>query len=129
MKSQYLEQHSLFTSAGAVCHTIRVIISVGGEGTRVRTLTLKAPNTMLPISRKPLLGYILSLRCLWGITDVAINLHHLPHAVMNQHGEGSGFGIPITYSVESPMLDTVWALTDVRAFLDQTSQSLMVCVD
>jgi len=96
------------------------MILAAGEGTRLRPLTLNTPKVMLPIAGKPLLEYILDLLRFYSITEVAINLHHLPKVVMDWLGNGDKFGIRVTYSVEDPILGTAGALTKLRDFFDDT---------
>jgi len=99
---------------------MKAMILAAGEGTRLRPLTLNTPKVMLPMADKPLLEYILDLLRFHGITEVAINLHHLPKVVMDWLGDGRKFGIRITYSVEDPILGTAGALTKLRDFFDDT---------
>jgi len=99
---------------------MKAMILAAGEGTRLRPLTLNTPKVMLPIAGKPLLEYILDLLRFHSITEVAINLHHLPKAVMDWLGDGDKFGIRVTYSVEDPILGTAGALTKLRDFFDDT---------
>jgi NDP-sugar pyrophosphorylase family protein len=99
---------------------MKAIILAAGEGTRLRPLTLNTPKVMLPIDGKPLLAYTLELLRFHNITEVAINLYHLPHVVMDWLGSGERFGIHVTYSVENPILGTAGALTRLRDFFDDT---------
>jgi NDP-sugar pyrophosphorylase family protein len=99
---------------------MKAMILAAGEGTRLRPLTLNTPKVMLPIAGEPLLGYILDWLRFNDITEVAINLHHLPQAVMDWLGNGDRFGISITYSVEDVILGTAGALTGLRDFFDDT---------
>jgi NDP-sugar pyrophosphorylase family protein len=99
---------------------MKAMILAAGEGTRLRPLTLKAPKVMLPIAGKPILEYTLDLQRFHGITDVAINLHYLPSVVIDWLGDGSRFGMRVTYSVENPILGTAGALTRLRGFFDDT---------
>ena len=62
---------------------MKAMILAAGEGTRLRPLTLNTPKVMLPIAGKPLLAYILELLRFHNVTEVAINLHHLPQGVMD----------------------------------------------
>ena len=105
---------------GCICSNMKAMILAAGEGTRLRPLTLKAPKVMLPIAGKPILEYTLDLLQFHGITDAAINLHYLPNVVIDWLGDGSRFGIRVTYSVENPILGTAGALTRLRGFFDDT---------
>ena len=99
---------------------MKAMILAAGEGTRLRPLTLTTPKVMLPLAGKPLLEYILDWLRFHDITDVAINLHHLPQGVTEWLGDGSRLGMSVTYSLENPILGTSGALTKLREFFDDT---------
>lgn len=99
---------------------MKAMILAAGEGTRLRPLTLKKPKVMLLLAGKPLLEYILEWLRFYEITEVAINLSHLPEVVMNWLGDGDRFGIHVTYSLEDRVLGTAGALTRLREFFDDT---------
>ena len=99
---------------------MKAMILAAGEGTRLRPLTLQTPKVMIPIAGTPLLQYNIELLRSNGITEVAINLHHLPQVVMDWLGNGDRFGIQVTYSVEDPILGTAGALSKLRGFFDDT---------
>ncbi|MFC2018286.1 NDP-sugar synthase [Chloroflexota bacterium] len=86
----------------------------------MRPLTLKTPKIMLPLAGKPLLEYIVKLLRFHNITEVAINLSHLSEVVIGWLGDGSKFGVHITYSREDSVLGTAGALTRLRGFFDDT---------
>ena len=99
---------------------MKAMILAAGEGTRLRPLTLNTPKVMLPIAGEPLLEYILDWLRFFGITEIAINLHHLPKVVMDWLGDGDRFGINVIYSVEDTILGTAGALTRLPDFFDDT---------
>lgn len=74
---------------------------------------------MLPIGGRPLLAHILEWLRRHGVEEVAINLHHLPHVVMEAFGDGRAFGLRIRYSVEETLLGTAGALSRFLDFFDQ----------
>ncbi len=99
---------------------MKALILAAGEGTRLKPLTLNTPKAMLPLHGKPLLEYIVELLRCHGITELAINLHHKPRAVIDYFGSGDRFGVQIHYSLESPILGTAGALSKLRNYFDQT---------
>jgi NDP-sugar pyrophosphorylase family protein len=99
---------------------MKAMILAAGEGTRLRPLTLNTPKPMLPIAGKPILAYILDWLRFYEITEVAINLHHLPKVVIDWLGNGNRFDINVTYSVEDVILGTAGALIKLRDFFDDT---------
>ncbi len=98
----------------------QAMILAAGEGTRLRPLTLKTPKVLLPVGGRPLLEHILGWLRFQGITEVAINLHHKPEAVIDYFDTGESFGVKITYSVEDPVLGTAGALSKLRHYFTET---------
>ncbi len=80
----------------------QAIILSAGFGTRLRPLTDNIPKVMVPFNGKPLLEYHIEQLKKYGITDIFINLHYLPEVVMNYFGDGSLFGVHVTYKIETP---------------------------
>jgi NDP-sugar pyrophosphorylase family protein len=52
------------------------------------------------------------------ISEVVINLHHLGAQIRSRLGDGSAYGMRITYSDENPILDTGGAIAAARAYLE-----------
>ena len=52
----------------------------------------------------PIAARILRSLAAFGITDAVLNLHHLPHTLTRQLGDGSGLGLRVRYSWEVPLL-------------------------
>ena len=62
---------------------MKAFLLAAGSGTRLRPLTYKIPKCLVPINGHPLLYYWLILFEKYGITDVLINMHHLPDLILN----------------------------------------------
>jgi glucose-1-phosphate thymidylyltransferase len=74
------------------------IILHGGHGTRLRPLTHTGPKQLIPIANKPISQYALENLRDSGITDIAIVLGDIyPEKVKGYYGDGSKFGVKITY--------------------------------
>ena len=74
------------------------IILHGGHGTRLRPLTHTGPKQLLKIANKPMSQYALEDLRDAGITDIAIILGDIfPDKVKEFYGDGSRFGVTITY--------------------------------
>ncbi len=104
-------------SSAPVHSACAALILAAGEGTRLRPLTLDRPKPMLPIHGTPLLEHTVRWLCRYGITRIAINLHHRPHVITEHFGDGTAFGVQITYSFEDPILGTAGAAHKLRWFL------------
>ena len=70
----------------------------GGHGTRLRPLTHTGPKQLIPVANKPISQYVLESLCESGIRDIAIVLGDVyPDKVKEHYGDGSRFGVKITY--------------------------------
>lgn len=90
--------------------THQAVILGAGLGTRLRPLTDNLPKVMLPIGGKPLILHHIEQLKKFGVDDFFINLHYLPDKITDFFGDGSGFGVKITYNYEKEILGTAGAL-------------------
>lgn len=95
------------------------LILAAGKGTRLRDLTLNRPKPMLPVQGKPLLAHHIEWLQANGIKQIAMNLHHCPTVITDYFGDGSRFGVEITYSYEAQLLGTAGAAKRLQAFFDE----------
>lgn len=97
---------------------MKALVLAAGEGTRLRPLTLDRPKPMLPLAGRPLLEHLVALLAAHGIREIAINLHYRPEAIVDHFGDGSRFGVRITYSPEPRLLGSAGAARQLDWFLD-----------
>jgi mannose-1-phosphate guanylyltransferase len=93
---------------------MRAMILAAGKGTRLRPLTDAVPKPLIEVAGRPMIAYPLDLLRHAGIQDVVINLHHLGEQIRAALGDGSTYGMRITYSAEDPILDTGGAIAAAR---------------
>jgi NDP-sugar pyrophosphorylase family protein len=86
----------------------------------MRPLTIDRPKPMLPVAGRPLLEITVSMLRAHNVTDLAINLHHRPDAIIGHFGDGADFGVSITYSNERHIMGTAGAAKQLEWFLDDT---------
>ncbi len=98
----------------------KAIILAAGEGTRLRPLTEEIPKVLLPIGGAPLIEYTLTWLKSHTISEVAINLHHLSDKIKDFLGDGSRFGIKISYSWEETLLGTAGGVKRMEHFFNDT---------
>lgn len=109
---------SIREQSGAASMPRRAMLLAAGLGARLLPLTDTVPKCMIPIAGKPLLEHNVAVLRNYGVTDLVINLHHLPETVMNHFGDGSGFGLRIDYSLEPYLLGTAGAVKNVEQVFD-----------
>jgi NDP-sugar pyrophosphorylase family protein len=98
---------------------MKALILSAGLGTRLRPLTNKVPKVMIKVGGKPILWYHVQLLKKYGIKDIWINLHHLPDVITNYFGDGSKFGVKISYSYEKELLGTSGALRNPASGIEE----------
>jgi NDP-sugar pyrophosphorylase family protein len=82
------------------------MILAAGFGTRLRPLTNTIPKPLLPVAGRPLVLWNLLLLRQHGVREVVLNLHHLGHLIEKELGDGSRWGMRVTYSPEPVILGT-----------------------
>ena len=97
---------------------VRAMMLAAGEGTRLRPLTARVPKCMVRLGGKPLLEYGIRWLRRHGITNLAINLHHLPQTVTEYFGDGARWGVHITYSFEEAPLGTAGGVKHMASFFE-----------
>ncbi len=89
---------------------MKAVVLVGGEGTRLRPLTLSAPKQMLPIVGVPMIERVLGHLARHGVDEAVLSLGYLPDAFMEAYPDGRAAGIRLFYAVEPEPLDTAGAV-------------------
>ncbi|MFP3896996.1 MAG: sugar phosphate nucleotidyltransferase [Anaerolineales bacterium] len=98
---------------------MKAVVMAGGQGTRLRPLTINRPKPMVPMVNKPVIGHILDLLKRHGITDVVMTLHYMAETVEEYFGDGETLGMNIEYSVEETPLGTAGSVKQAEEFLDE----------
>ena len=95
---------------------MRAVVLVGGEGTRLRPLTLTAPKQMLPIVEQAMVERVLGHLASHGIDEAVLSLGYRPDAFTNAYPDGVIAGVRSTYAVEPSPLDTAGAIRFAATF-------------
>jgi len=96
---------------------MKAVVMAGGFGTRIQPLTNSRPKPMLPIINKPMMEHtMMTLRDL-GITEFIILLYFKPEVIQNYFGDGSDFGINITYVVPDDDYGTAGAVKLAQEYI------------
>src|SRR5436309_16034632 len=104
---------------------MKAVVMAGGEGSRLRPLTIRRPKPMVPIVGKPVMEHILNLLKRHGITEVVVTFQYLPSNIEDYFGNGSQFAMRLTYSREDVPLGTAGTATNAADQL--TSPFLVIC--
>jgi len=99
---------------------VKAVVMAGGEGSRLRPLTLGRPKPMVPLANRPMLEHILLLLKRHGITEVIITVQYMASYIQNQIGDGSDLGMHVTYSVEEHPLGTAGSVRQAADALTDT---------
>ncbi len=92
----------------------------GGEGSRLRPLTINRPKPMVSIVNKPCLGHIFDLLKTHGIHDAFVTLQYLASQIQDSFGDGGSVGMRLRYSVEETPLGTGGSVRQIGDRLDGT---------
>lgn len=98
---------------------MKAVVMAGGEGSRLRPLTIGRPKPMVPIVNAPVMEHILGLLRRHGITDVVVTLQYLARVIQEYFGDGSDFGMRIQYTIEETPLGTAGSVKNAEHLLDE----------
>lgn len=102
---------------------IQAIIMAGGEGVRLRPLTMEKPKPLVPLLGEPVMGYALKLLKIHGVHDVGVTLWYQPKKIRAAFGRGEAWGVKLRYYEETVPLGTAGS---VRMAKDQIKDPFFV---
>jgi len=94
--------------------TNKVVLMVGGLGSRLRPLTENTPKPMLKVGNKPILETIINNFRNYGFEDIVLSVNYKAEVVKEHFGDGSKFGVNIEYVYEDKRMGTAGALSLMR---------------
>jgi NDP-sugar pyrophosphorylase family protein len=100
---------------------MKAVILAGGEGTRLRPLTLTLPKPVVPVVDRPFLTHQLDLLARVGVTEIVFSVAYQPERVRRVFGDGEKLGRRIHYAVEDTPLGTGGAVRNALPWLDDTT--------
>jgi mannose-1-phosphate guanylyltransferase/mannose-1-phosphate guanylyltransferase/phosphomannomutase len=98
---------------------MRAMILAAGLGTRLRPITYEMPKPMVPVLNRPVMEHICRLLARHGFGEVVANLHWFPELIRAHFGDGSGFGLRLSYSEEEALLGTAGGVRKAAGFLGE----------
>jgi len=93
------------------------VLLVGGQGTRLRPLTVTTPKPMLPVAGVPFLRHLLARSAKAGVTRVVLATSYRAEVFEEYFGAGDDLGLELVYAVEDVPLGTGGALRHAAARL------------
>lgn len=100
---------------------MQALILAGGQGTRLRPLTLNIPKPIVPIGNQPfLLRQIRSLKNA-GVRDIILSAGYQPSAIKEALGDGSRYGVRLRYVIEPFPMGTAGAYKFAEKFISATT--------
>ena len=102
------------------------VVLVGGQGTRLRPLTLSTPKPMLPTAGVPFLSHLLSRIAAAGIRRVVLGTAYRAEVFAEAFGDGSALGLDLTCAEEPEPRGTGGGIRHAAAALDPAFDEVMV---
>ncbi len=96
---------------------MKALVLAGGAGTRLRPITHTSAKQLIPVANKPVLFYGLEAISAAGITDVGIVVGDTAGAIRAAVGDGSAFGLTVTYISQLAPLGLAHAVLVAADFL------------
>lgn len=96
---------------------LKAVVLCAGEGTRLRPLTFSKPKHLLPVAGKPLLGYVLEALAAAGLREVGLVVRHRADAVESYVGDGSRWGLQVSYITQNEPRGLAHAIKQAQDFV------------
>lgn len=94
------------------------VVLAGGRGTRLRPITHTGPKQLVPVANKPVIQYVIEDLRTAGVTEIGVVLGNLGREEIQSFlGDGSDFGVEITYIVQGNPLGIAHAAGCARSFV------------
>ncbi|MCB0082559.1 MAG: NDP-sugar synthase, partial [Caldilineaceae bacterium] len=99
---------------------MHAVVMAGGEGSRLRPLTVGRPKPMAPIVNKPVIGHAFDLLKSHEISDAVVTLRYLASVIQDFFQDGSSVGMNLAYAVEESPLGTAGSVKYGARHIDDT---------
>ena len=97
---------------------MKAMVLAAGFGTRLQPLTHVLPKPMFPVLGRPLLSHTFDILESANITDVAVNVHHLPDFIINYFEKKKLHDLNLHFSREEKILGTAGGIKKMEGFLE-----------
>lgn len=96
---------------------MKAMILAAGLGTRMRPLTDHCPKPLLPVAGKPLIVHHLERLAASGIRQIVVNVSYRAEQIISALGDGSRYGVELTFSHEEQPLETAGGIAKAKPLL------------
>ncbi len=108
---------------------VKSVIMAGGFGTRLRPLTNNLPKPMVPMANRPIIEHIIELLKKHSITDLTALLYFQPELISNHLGDGSAFGVKMSYITPNADLGTAGSVAAAMRTWKEIGTTLVLSGD
>lgn len=108
---------------------MKAMILAGGLSTRLYPLTKQVPKPLVPVAGVPNAVHLIRYLKSYGYDEIAINVHYLADAILHSLGDGSAFGVRLTYLHEDVLMGSAGALKPLQDFFDAEDFVVVGCDD
>ncbi|MFY9780130.1 MAG: NDP-sugar synthase [Candidatus Baltobacteraceae bacterium] len=105
------------------------MILAGGMSTRLYPLTKAVPKPLVPVAGEPNTAHVIRYLRSFGIEDVAINVYYHAEQVIERFGDGSSYGVNLTYLHEDRLTGSAGAVKGMEAYLSGETFVVVGCDD
>ena len=105
---------------------MKAMILAAGVGSRLDPLTTSLPKPLVPVANCPVMEHIIRLLSMNGFTDIICNLHYMPDQIQSYFGDGSKWGINLSYKHEEELSGDAGGVRACRDFLGKETFVVMM---
>lgn len=95
----------------------KAVILAGGQGLKMRPFTYEMPKAMIPINNRPVLEYIIENLRRNDIREIILSIGYLGDKIKEYFGDGSKFGVKITYQIQKKETGTIEPLLQAQKLI------------
>ena len=93
----------------------------GGEGTRLRPITLTRPKPLVPVAGEACIDFVINGLVRAGVSEIIITTGYRFQEILDHTGDGSRYGdVSISFSIEKTRMGTAGGVKQIGSELDDT---------
>ncbi len=99
---------------------MKAVILAGGQGSRLRPLTVHVPKPMIHVMGRPMMEHIVRHLTRFGVKDIVTTLHFKPRIIRDYFQDGAEHNVRMHYTLETEPLGTAGSVKLGQEMLDET---------